>query len=245
MKQSKQVAIVTGATSGIGEAIARLLANNGVNVVINSVRSVEKGQLLANELTGAVYCQGDISQQADCQNIINLALEQFGQLDILVNNANKSVRQEAETIEAVSSDVLRQTLDGNVIATWQMIQTAIPYLRDSGNGNIINITASSGINPASSMSGMPLAVAKAALNHLTKLLAVSCGPHIRANAIAPGLIETPRTQHLEETIQYFCDRSPLKTVGQPNDIAELALAIIKSKYINGEVIMADGGFVHV
>lgn len=245
MNQSKQVAIVTGATSGIGEAIARLLANNGVNVVINSVRSVDKGQLLAEQLDGAVYCQGDISEASDCRNIIQSTLEQFGQLDILVNNANKPVRVEADTIDTISNDALRQTLDGNVIATWQMIQGAIPYLRDSNNGNIINITASSGINPASAMSGMPLAVAKAALNHLTKLLATSCGPHIRTNAVAPGLIETPRTQQSQEVIQHFRDKSPLKTVGQPNDIAELVLAVIKSKYINGEVIMADGGFVHV
>jgi ketoreductase RED2 len=102
-----------------------------------------------------------------------------------------------------------------------------------------------GIDTASASSAIPYSVAKAAINHLTKFIAKHAGPEIRSNAIAPGLIMTPRTENFEEAVHKFKHRTPLKRTGNPEDIAELVLAIIKSNYINGEVILADGGFATV
>jgi ketoreductase RED2 len=129
-----------------------------------------------------------------------------------------------------------------VVGTWCITKLAIPYLKKSGDGNIINISSSAGVDPASASSVMPYGVAKAAINHLTKFLAKHCGPEIRANAIAPGVIMTPRTEKFEEALNKFKTKTPLKRIGEPKDIAELALAVIRSNYINGEVILADGGF---
>lgn len=237
----KKVAIITGSTSGIGEGIARMLNNAGAYVVINSVSSIEKGNKLAKDLNNAVYLQGDIGIEDDCKRIINETIKHFGQIDILINNAGKSARTSGDILN-ISNDYFSETLNINVVGTWCLIREALPYLNKSGDGNIINITSCAGIDPASASSAIPYSVAKAAINHLTKFLAKHCGPAIRANAIAPGLIITPRTENFDEAVDKFKSKTPLKRTGEPKDIAELVLAIIKSNYINGEIILADGGF---
>ena len=237
----KKVAIITGSTSGIGEGIAKLLSNAGAHVVINSVSSIEKGNKLAKELNNSIYIQGDIGVEDDCKRIINETIKNFGEIDILINNAGKSARRSGDVLD-ISNGYFSETLNINVVGTWCLIREAIPYLKKSGDGNIINITSCAGIDPASASSAIPYSIAKAAINHLTKFLAKHCGPEIRANAIAPGLIMTPRTENFDEAVEKFKSRTPLKRTGAPEDIAELVLAIIKSNYINGEIILADGGF---
>lgn len=117
-------------------------------------------------------------------------------------------------------------------------------LEDTDNWNfLINNAGAVGRLPSNDVNiALPYAVAKSAINYLTKLLAKELGPNIRVNAIAPGLIITPRTEDFAVAIEKFETRTPLKRVGVPNDIAELVIAIIKSNYINGEIIVADGGF---
>lgn len=239
---SNKIAIVTGSTSGIGLAIAKLLSNNGVNIVINSVSSVEKGEKISSELPNSFYCQADISKESDCENLIYKTIEKFSRLDFLINNAGAVGRLPSNNLSEISNEIFAQTLNANVVGTWSLIRSAIPYLKKSQDGVIINITSVAGINPGSITNALPYAVSKAALNYLTKLLAKELGPEIRVNAIAPGLITTPRTENFDAAIEKFKTRTPLKRVGDTNDIAELALAIIKSNYINGEIIVADGGF---
>jgi len=183
-----KVAIVTGSTSGIGEGIARLLSYAGVKIIINSVNSIDRGEQIAHELNNSIYIQGNIGIEDDCKRIVAGAIKHFGKLDILVNNAGKSMRTKSSDVLAISREDFRQTLDVNVVGTWCLIREAIPSLKKSGDGNIINITSCAGIDPASASSAIPYSVAKAAINHLTKFLAKHCGPEIRANAIAPGLI---------------------------------------------------------
>ena len=238
---NNKVAIITGSTSGIGECIARMLSHCGSRVVLNSVHSVDKGNQLASELKHSIYIQGNIGIEEDCQRIVNQTIKHFGQIDILVNIAGQSARVLGDVLD-ISNDLFSQTLDVNVVGTWCLIREAMPHLKKSGDGNIINITSCAGMDPASASSAIPYSVAKAAINHLTKFLAKHCGPEIRANAIAPGLIMTPRTENFDEAVDKFKTRTPLKRTGMPEDIAELAIAIIKSNYINGEIILADGGF---
>ncbi|WP_158618850.1 SDR family NAD(P)-dependent oxidoreductase [Legionella qingyii] len=236
-----KVAIITGSTSGIGEGIAKMLSAAGAKTVINSVNSIEKGEKLAQELGNARYIQGNIALEEDCKRIITETACHFGQIDILINNAGQSLRNNGDILD-ISNDDFSQILNTNVVGTWCLIREALPYLKESGDGNIINITSCAGIDPASASSAIPYSIAKAAINHLTKFLAKHCGPEIRANAIAPGLIMTPRAENFSEAVNKFKNHTPIKRVGKPEDIAELVLAIIKSNYINGEIILADGGF---
>ncbi len=237
----KKVAIVTGSTSGIGASIAQMLSDAGAQVVINSVSSSEKGKRFASKLNHALYVQGDLGQEDDCKRLIKETVKQFGRIDILVNNAGKAIGGSSDVFD-ISNEDFSATLNLNVVGTWCLTREALPYLKQSRDGNIINITSCSGIDPAQTAMGIHYAVAKAAINHLTKFLAKNGGPEIRANAIAPGVILTERAKNFPELVQQFTDHNPLKRAGTPEDIAELALAIIKSNYINGEVILADGGF---
>lgn len=237
-----KVAIVTGSTSGIGEAIARLLSNHGVSVVINSVSSVEKGEALANTLSNSIYCRASIAEEEDCKRLVETTVDKYGQLDFLINNAAVPGRLEIDNICEITNEILSNAFNSNVVGTWCLTRNALPYLKKSGDGIIVNITSCAGSDPASVSSGIPYAVSKAALNYLTKLLAKELGPEIRVNAVAPGLIMTPRAQGFTAAIEKFENKTPLKRIGEPNDIAELVIAIIKSNYINGEIILADGGF---
>ncbi len=237
-----KVAIVTGSSSGIGEAIAKLLAQNGAKVVINSVTSIEKGKAIANEIKDSIYCQADIASEADCKKLIDTAIRQYGRLDFLINNAGTIGRLPGNALDTISNELFSETLNTNVVGTWCLTRYALPHLKKTGDGVIINITSCAGNDPAAVSSAMPYAVAKAAINYLTKLLAKDLGPEIRVNAIAPGLIITPRTTDFSVAIEKFENKTPLKRTGEPNDIAELAIAMIKSNYINGEIVTVDGGF---
>lgn len=237
-----KVAIITGSTSGIGEAIARMLSHHGVRVVINSVSSVDKGVALSKELDNSIYCQANIAEEANCRKLVETTIDKYGRLDFLINNAGMPGKLPTNDLNEITNELFSNTLNVNVVGTWCLTRYAIPYLKKSGDGVIVNITSCAGSDPATVSSAIPYAVSKAAMNYLTKLLAKELGPEIRVNAIAPGLIITPRTKDFTVAIEKFETRTPLKRTGEPIDIAELVLAIIKSNYINGEIILADGGF---
>ena len=238
----EKVAIVTGSTSGIGEAIARMLSHYGVSVVVNSVSSVDKGIALAKELKNSIYCQANIAEEVDCKKLVDTTITKYGRLDFLINNAGLPGKLPTNDLDEITNELFSNTLNVNVVGTWCLTRNAIPYLKKSSDGIIINITSCAGSDPATVSSAIPYAVSKAAMNYLTKLLAKELGPEIRVNAIAPGLIVTPRTKYFTIAIEKFERRTPLKRTGEPNDIAELVIAIIKSNYINGEIIVADGVF---
>lgn len=238
---NNKIAIVTGSTSGIGQAIARMLSQEGTKVVINSVSSQESGRLLAEELQG-FYCSADIGIEEDCERLIATTIQHFGRLDFLINNAGAIGRLPSNDMMDVSNEIFSRMLNTNVVGTWCLTRHAIPYLKQSQDGVIINITSVAGTDAAAATSSMPYAVCKAGLNHMTKLLAKELGPEIRVNAIAPGLIKTPRSQGFTAAIDKFTQRTPVKHIGEPKDIAEIALALIKSDYINGEIVVVDGGF---
>jgi ketoreductase RED2 len=237
-----KVAIVTGSTSGIGAAIAKNLSEQGARVVINSVSSVEKGKALEKELANSVYCQANIGVEEDCKRLVETTIKKFGQLDILINNAGMPGRLPTDDLNDISNEIFSNTLNMNVVGTWCLTRYAIPHLKQFNDGVIINITSCAGSDPAAVSSAIPYAVSKAAINYLTKLLAKELGPAIRVNAVAPGLIITPRTENFTIAIEKFETKTPLKRTGVPSDISELVLAMIKSNYINGEIVLVDGGF---
>lgn len=237
-----KVAIITGSTSGIGEAIAHSLSRQGAIVVINSFSSVEKGLALAKKLRNSLYVQGDIASETDCKKIIDTTIQKFGRLDILVNNAGTSLRLPGNDLDSISNEIFSQTLTANVVGTWCLTRLAIPHLKKSLNSSITNISSIAGVDPAGSVSSIPYAVAKSAINHLTKLLAAKLGPKIRVNAIAPGLVMTQRAEGFTEAIEKFEKQTALKRIGNAQDIAEMVLGIINCQYITGQIICVDGGF---
>jgi NAD(P)-dependent dehydrogenase (short-subunit alcohol dehydrogenase family) len=235
----QRVAIVTGATSGIGLGIAQKLDADGYALVVNSVRSTEAGQALAASLRDAMYVQADVAQQQDCQRLIDAAIERFGRLDLLVNNAGISEVVPHTDLAGATPELWRRLYDVNVVGPWMLITAAERYLAASPNGSIVNITSHAGVRPKGA--SIPYAASKSALGHMTKLLAASLGPTIRCNAIAPGLVDTPLTQSWAVAQELWATNSPMKRSASVADIAHMVAALAESAYVTGEVIVVDGG----
>ena len=233
-----KVAVVTGSSSGIGAAIARTFAAEGAVVVVNSARSVEAGEALAAEV-GGTYVQADVSDEAQAQALVQAAVDAHGGLDILVNNAGTTEVIPHHDLDAVTDEVWHRILDVNVLGTWRVTRAAVPHLRASGAGSVVNITSIAGVRPRGS--SIPYAVSKAALNHMTVLLANVLGPEIRVNAVAPGLIDTPWTETWDDARAAVRATTPLRRSGAPEDVADATLGLIRSTYSTGVVVLVDGG----
>lgn len=243
-----RVALITGSSSGIGAGIARRLAAAGIRVVLNSARSEDAGKALAAELPEAVYVRGDVADADDARRIVRTAIDTYGRLDILVNNAGVTRFIPLGDLDAADADAWREIFEVNVVGTWQMITAASPHLQasgahGSGAASIINISSVSATRALGS--SIPYAVSKAAVNHMTRLLASQLGPAVRVNAIAPGLIDTPwyegEGQVWESSREWITENTPLRRVGTPEDVAEAALYLVDAAYTTGDVLTVDGG----
>lgn len=234
-----RTAIVTGSSSGIGEATARRLAALGANVVVNSASSVEAGEAVAASLPGgALYVQADISDQAQGQALIERTVERFGGLDLLVNNAGWTTVVPHHDLEALTDEILLRTFEVNVFGTWWLTKAAMPHLRQGTDPNVVMITSVAGLRPIGS--SVAYSMTKAALNHLTKLLAKSCGP-VRVNAVAPGLVDTPWTADWDAQHAAVAATAPLGRSATPDDCAEAVLALVRNPYLTGQILAVDGG----
>lgn len=233
-----KVAIVTGSSSGIGEATARALASAGASVVVNSSSSVEAGTAVAESLpTDSIYVQGDISDEAQDKALVAETLERFGRLDVLVNNAGWTTRVDHRDHEALTDDILFKTFEVNVYGTWWMTRASLPALRES-SGCVVNVTSIAGLRPIGS--SIAYGMAKAALNSLTEDLARYCGP-IRVNAVAPGLVDTPWTADWDDLHAGMALINPLGRSATPEDCAQAVMACVTNSYMNGAIVKVDGG----
>jgi NAD(P)-dependent dehydrogenase (short-subunit alcohol dehydrogenase family) len=233
----QRVALVTGSTSGIGEATARRFAADGMTVVIHSRSSRELGLALAGEL-GGTYLQADLEQEDEATALVPQVLAAHGRLDVLVNNAGISWPVPHADLDGLSAADWRRLLEVNLIAPWLLCTAALPALRES-QGSIVNVTSHAGVRPKGS--SIAYAASKAALNHVTKLLAAALGPEVRVNAVAPGLVDTPMTAEWTEAQELWRTVSPMRRAAQPADVADLIAAIVGHRYLTGEVILLDGG----
>lgn len=238
-----KVAIVTGSTSGIGKSIAAALSLAGAKVIINSAKSVTVGEKLASELPSAFYIQANVADEKQCQDLINATLQKWGRIDILINNAAaKSVnRIPHENLAAATDEIFYNMFSTNVMSAWYLSRAALPSLKVSGHGHIINISSIAGLRATGS--SIPYAVSKAALNHLTLLLANTFGPEVRVNAIAPGFIDTPRTEQWVEAKAFYAEQAALQRSGKPEEIAAMVLGIINANHMTGQIVSVDGGFL--
>lgn len=238
-----RVAIVTGSSSGIGKATAQHLASLGAHVVVNSASSIEAGEEVASELeTASLYLQGDISDPGDRERLIALTLESFGRLDILVNNAGWTSFIDHDDLDGLTDEIFRKTFEVNVFGTWSLTRLAIPHLQGSPDGNVITVTSVAGLRPAGS--SIAYSMSKAALNHMTRLLAKSFGP-VRVNAVAPGLIETPWTSDWDAMHDFVAQRAPMRRSGRPEEVAAAVGSLVTNGYLTGAVLVVDGGLTQV
>ena len=235
--QTRAVALVTGSTSGIGEATVRRLAADGMTVVVHSRSSRSAGLALAEEL-GGTYLQADLSNDDEAARLVPQAIAAHGRLDVLVNNAGISWPVPHADLEALTATDWRRLLDVNLIAPWLLCTAALPALRESG-GAIVNVTSHAGVRPKGS--SIAYAASKAALNHVTRLLAAALGPEVRVNAVAPGLVDTAMTASWTDAQELWRTASPMRRAAQPADVADLIASILANRYLTGEVILLDGG----
>ncbi len=237
-----RVAVVTGSSAGIGEAVARRFAARGMRVVVNSARSVAAGEAVAASLPGAVYVQADVSVDEDAQRLVAAVVERFGRIDVLVNNAGVTRAVPHHDLAGASPKVWREVFDVNVVGTWQVSVAAMPHLTASGDGVVVNVSSIAGSRPAGS--SIPYAVSKAAVEHMTRLLARVVGPEVRVNAVAPGFTDTSWTRGLPEFAaigRRVRQEAPLRRIATPGDVACAVSALVDATYTTGTVLLVDGG----
>lgn len=235
--------MVTGSSSGIGEATARRLSALGASVVVNSSSSVEAGSAVVESLPGpAIYVRADISSPDDRDRLLTETIEKFGSLDILVNNAGWTRVVDHSDLDGLTPEIFRRTLEVNVTGTWELTRAAIPHLRVAQDPCVVTVTSIAGIRPMGS--SIAYAMSKAALNHMTLLLAKSHGP-VRFNAVAPGLVATPWTEDWDAMHAAIRERSPLGRAATADDCAEAVLALVRNRYVTGEIFVVDGGITQV
>ncbi len=234
-----RVAVVTGSSSGIGEQTARRLSSLGAKVVVNSSSSVESGNAVADSLPGdSIYVQADISDQAQGQALLDQTISEFGQLDYLINNAGWTTVVPHKKLDELTDEIFQKTFDVNVFGTWWLTKAAIPLLRESDDPSVVTMTSIAGVRPVGS--SMAYSMAKASLNHMTKLLAKSYGP-IRFNAVAPGLVATPWTEDWDAQHAAVAKAASIGRSATPDDCAEAVLALLRNSYTTGQIMVVDGG----
>ncbi len=247
-----KVAVVTGGASGIGEGTVRLFASEGAKVVIADIQDA-RGEKLAEELgTATAYFRTDVSQEADIAGAIDYAVQKFGRLDTMYNNAGFG--GVSGPIDELDMDAYDQTmavlLRGVVIG----MKHAARVMKAQGGGSIISTASVAGVGAI--FGPLIYSTAKAAVIHLTKVAAVELGPFgVRANAICPGGIATPifgkgmglTAEQADQTVEAMKlalgQAQPIKRAGLPSDIAEAALWLASdaSSFVTGQAIVVDGG----
>lgn len=240
-------ALVTGATRGIGRAIAVALARAGANVVVNS-RKPDAVDHMVQEIRASGGCAegvpAHVGRTDEAHALVDRAAELLGGLDIVVNNA--AVNPVFGAIEATSEEAFDKILAVNLKGPFEIAKRALPHLRSRGGGAILNVASMAGIRPEP-MLGI-YSVSKAALISLTRVLAKDWGPsNVRVNAICPGLIQTDfsaplwRDEHIRARIMH---RQALQRLGTPDEVAELALFLVSdaAAFCTGGIYTVDGGY---
>ena len=241
-----KTALITGASKGIGYAIAKEYANQGANVAFTYLSSVEKGKALEQDLQqSGIKAKGyrsDASDFAAAEALINDVVGDFGSLDILVNNAG--ITQD-NLMMRMTEEMWDRVISVNLKSVFNTVKAATRTFMKQKSGSIINMTSVVGIKGNAGQANY--AASKAGIIGFTKSVALELGSrNIRSNAIAPGFIETEMTDQLDEkTVQGWRDAIPLKRGGQPLDVANCAvfLGCDMSAYISGQVLQVDGGML--
>lgn len=233
---------ITGGSRGIGAAIARLFHLNGYNVAINYNNSEKEAQRLKEELPGAIILKGDVSNEQDVSNMLQKAIEHFGKIDVLVNNAGVSL---CSLVTDTSLTDWETVFSVNVTGTFLASKYAAKEMIKNHQGKIINISSIWGVSGASCESCY--SASKGAIIAFTKALAKELGPSgITVNCVAPGFIDTDMNKNVtKEVAEAFCEDTPLGRIGKPEEVAKAVffLASTESDFITGQILGCDGGAI--
>lgn len=240
----KKIAIVTGASRGIGREIAKTLAKEGIQVIANYNNSEEKAlelkQELKNENIDIDIFKADVSKREEAKGVVEYTLKKYGKVDILINNAGIA---EFKEFTQITDDNWNKMINTNLNSVFIMSQEVVNNMIKNKEGCIINISSIWGI--VGSSCEVHYSTAKAGINGMTKALAKELGPsNIRVNAIAPGIINTEMNNDMnEEDIEIIRNQTPLERIGTPQDIANCVKWLVEDTFTTGQVISINGGWV--
>jgi len=250
MSTDKPAALVTGAATGIGRSVAVALAKNGYDVVVNYSRSEDAAKFTQRqcEASGArtVLYRCDVSDDTCARAMLAATEKEFGRLDVLINNAGTTIDLEPKNLEGMKVEDWNRVFNVNVLGLFLVTRAAVPLLKKSSNGCIVNTCSIAGLRP--SAQPLPYAASKAAVANLTKTLANALGPQIRVNAVAPGWIEgdwmkKTLAENYEGLMARRAKYTPLKRVCTEDDVADSMLSLIlHNRFVTGEIVIVDGGF---
>lgn len=239
--------LVTGGTRGIGEAISREFAKKGYDIIINYVKSNKRAEKLKDELESTynikvLPIQADLASETEINNMVDVAIKEFGKIDVLVNNAG--ITKDALLMRMKKED-FEDVINVNLVGTFNVTKNVIPYMIKQRSGRIINISSVVGVSGNAGQTNY--SASKAGIIGFTKSLAKEVASrNILVNAVAPGFIETQMTDVLKQEVkEEIAKNIPLRRMGTPEDVANVVkfLAGEQSSYITGQVINVDGGML--
>jgi 3-oxoacyl-[acyl-carrier protein] reductase len=241
-----KVAIVTGSATGIGAATAIELSKRGWKVVINYSKNEAEAKKVAAKCPDAILVQADVSDDAQCRKLLQAALDKWGRLDALVNNAGTTKFVKHSNLDGLSADDFLRIYRTNVVGPFQMARACAPALKANGGGAVVNVSSIAGL--AGTGSSIAYGASKAALNSVTYSLARVLGPEVRVNAVCPGYVDTPwQTNELGDeraakAAAHYAALVPLKDYARPEDVADGIVWLIEgARHVTGETIYIDGG----
>jgi NAD(P)-dependent dehydrogenase (short-subunit alcohol dehydrogenase family) len=231
MAQAQKVAIVTGASQGIGAGIVKGYRDAGYAVVANS-RNIQK-----SSDTGVVTVPGDIGERAVAEDLVKTAIERFGRIDTLVNNAGIFV---GKPFTDFTVEDYRKVIHVNLDGFFHITQLVIPKMQAQKSGHIVQITTSMVVQPVAVAGAGLASLTKGGLDAVTRLLAIEYAKDgIRANAVAPGIIKTP--MHAPKTHEFLANLHPVGRMGEVHEIVDAVLYLEKAMFVTGETLNVDGG----
>ena len=240
----QEVAIVTGASKGIGREIAKELAQEGIQVIANYNKSEKEAKSLQEELAKKNIkldiFKADVSKREEAKKLISYALEKYGKIDILINNAGTS---EYKLFTDETDEDWNRVINTNLYSAFIMSQEASYNMIHNKKGCIINISSIWGI--VGGALEVLYSISKAGIDGMTKALAKELGPsNIRVNSIAPGMINTKmNSKFTKQEIEEIKEEIPLEKIGEPSDIAKCVKWLVKDIYTTGQVISINGGWI--
>lgn len=240
----ERVAIVTGASRGIGREIAKSLAKQNIKVIANYNNSEEKAIELKKELEAEGIMidivKADVSKREEIKDLVKYAIENYGKIDILINNAGIS---EYKLFTDETDEDWNKVINTNLYSAFAVSQEVIPNMIKNKNGCIINISSVWGMVGASME--VLYSVSKAGIDGLTKALAKELGPsNIRVNAIAPGIVDTDMCKNFsKEELENIKEEIPLERIGKVEDISKCINWLINDNYTTGQIISINGGWI--